>query len=120
MFTAVGITDLGYRQVFAKVFKHNNSSSLIKFLRLLPKAEHYYSDEAPMYGAVLKTKVLQKKGRMTNLVESFNAQLRHYLSCLTRRTKCYAKSIESFQHTINLLLGAKFKTPVKIDYVAII
>lgn len=57
-----------------------------------------------MYGAMLGTKVIQEKGVMTNLVESFNAQLRQYLSALRRRTKACAKTKEGMECQLALAL----------------
>lgn len=91
VFTAYGITDLGYVVRYAHVFEHVNTRSLERFLKKLPPAEHYYSDGAPMYGRLLGTKVLQEKNAWTNLVESFNSQLRQYVTALRRKTKAYAK-----------------------------
>lgn len=120
VFTAVAITDMGYQQVYARVYRSVSNSSLIKFLRTLPKSRYYYSDEAPMYGSVLKSKVLTEKNVWTNLVESLNSQLRHYVSQLVRKTKAYSKSIESLQHTLDMLLSLKFNKMVKVEHRALL
>lgn len=104
VFTAVGTTDLGYRFFHARLYPTNCARSLRRFLAELPAADHYFSDGAPMYGLVLGTKVLQEKGAMTNLVESFNAQLRQYVPWLRRRTKDYGKEFESMQRRLDLVL----------------
>ena len=114
IFTAVGITDMGYKYVFAKAFKRLGQTSLIKFLRSMPPARIYFSDEAPFYGTVLGSSVVQAKGAMTNLVESFNAQLRQYLSCIRRKTKAFAKSLPQLNGWLDLVLSRKFSSPTKI------
>ena len=119
VFSAYGVTDTGFVVRFAQVFEHLGTRSLIKFLRQLPPAKHYFSDGAPMYGAVLTTKVLQCKGAMTNLVESFNAQLRQYLSTLRRKTKGAVKTKAGIERQLAIALLAyqwlkpTHKTPVK-------
>ncbi|MDO9176991.1 MAG: IS1 family transposase [Agitococcus sp.] len=104
IFTAYGITDLGHVVRFGRVFDRVSTRSLERFLTLLPPAEFYFSDGAPMYGTILGTKVLQEKGVMTNLVESFNAQIRQYLSALRRRTKACAKTKEGMERQLALAL----------------
>jgi IS1 family transposase len=106
IFTAYGITDMGYVVRFAKVYERLGSRSLIRFLRLLPQARWYFSDGAAMYGNVLTTKVVQGKGPMTNLVESFNAQLRQYLSGLRRRTKGAVKTKEGLERQVAIAILA--------------
>ena len=102
VFTAYCITDTGFVARYARAFEHCSIRSLILFLRDLPPAKMYFSDGAPMYGHVLTTKVLQEKGAVTNLVESFNAQVRQYTSTLRRRTRAYAKDLEGFAQRLAL------------------
>lgn len=92
---------------YARTFRRNCSNSLIKFLQDIPPAQHYLSDGAPMYGQVLGTKVLQKKNAMTNLVESFNAQVRQYLPPIRRKTKAFSKNLPALQERLSLLLVVK-------------
>ena len=91
------------------------SHSLTRFLRHIPPSRRYFSDGAPMYGAVLGTRVLQEKGAMTNLVESFNSQLRQYSTALRRKSKSYAKSGPALKRQLWVLMD-KFDwlTPTKL------
>lgn len=102
VFTAYGITDAGFVARYARAFEQCSIRSLIHFLRDLPLARMYFSDGAPMYGHVLTTKVLQEKGVTTNLVESFNAQVRQFTSTLRRCTKAYAKDFKGFVERLAL------------------
>lgn len=116
IFTAYGITDLGYAVRFAEVFPALGSYNLRRFLAKLPKAQYYFSDGAQMYGGVLRTRVLQEKNAATNLVESFNSQLRQYVTALRRKTKAYAKTTESLARQIALItLRQGWLTPTKIS-----
>jgi IS1 family transposase len=115
VFTAYGITDLGYVVRFAKVFEHVSARSLERFLLRLPPALHYFSDGAPMYGTLLGNKVLQEKNVWTNLVESFNSQLRQYVTALRRKTKAYAKVPAALERQLALVqLNHQWLKPSKI------
>ncbi|MDO9176974.1 MAG: IS1 family transposase [Agitococcus sp.] len=117
IFTAYGVTDLGHVVRFGRVYDTVSARSLERFLALLPSAEFYFSDGAPMYGTILGTKVLQEKGVMTNLVESFNAQVRQYLSALRRRTKACAKTKEGMERQLALaLIRNNWLRPTKPAY----
>jgi IS1 family transposase len=52
-------------------------------------------------------KNIAEKGVMTNLIESNNAQLRHYCSNLIRKGKTYAKSIDSFKLNLHMIFTKK-------------
>lgn len=116
IFTAYGITDMGYAVRFAEVFPGLGSYNLRRFLAKIPKAQYYFSDGAPMYGGVLRTQVLQEKNAATNLVESFNSQLRQYVTALRRKTKAYAKTTDSLARQIALItLSQGWLAPTKIS-----
>ena len=120
IFTAYGVTDLGYVVRYGAVFEHNNARSLELFLKQLPRAKAYFSDGAPTYGKVLGAKVLQEKSAVTNLVESFNSQLRQYMTGLRRKTKAYAKQIDSLRRQLALALQRhQWLVPVKIPNVLV-
>ncbi len=52
-------------------------------------------------------KFIVNKGKETNLIESFNPQLRHYCSNLIRKGKYYVKSIDSFINNLHIIFYAK-------------
>jgi len=43
----------------------------------------------------------------TCAIEGFNATVRHYLARFRRKTKCYSKSIEMVEYSLNLLFRRK-------------
>jgi insertion element IS1 protein InsB len=48
-------------------------------------------------------KLLQTKAE-TYTVESYNAQIRHFLARFRRKTKCYSKSVEMMIYSLKLLI----------------
>ncbi len=117
IYTAIGITDMRYCVRFAAVFYGCNSGSLMRFLDMPPRATHYFTDGAQMYGAVLGRKVQQGKGPITNLIESFNSQIRQYVSALRRKTKAYAKTKEGLEQQLAHIVAAyDWLTPVRMDW----
>jgi len=82
-----------------------------QMLRQAP-AEQYYSDMFPMYDSLSYRKgyhlALSDKSE-TYSVEADNAELRHYLTRLTRRSRCFSRCIawlnrhlKAFAHAWNL------------------
>jgi insertion element IS1 protein InsB len=51
-------------------------------------------------------KLLQTKAE-TYTVESYNAQIRHFLARFRRKTKCYSKSIEMIIYSLKLLMAKR-------------
>lgn len=59
-----------------------------------PKAQHYYSDLFPVYGRLVyyPGKHAYSEGKAeTYSVEGVNAELRHYLARLVRRSRCFSR-----------------------------
>ena len=67
-----------------------------------------YNKIIPKY----KTHIASKSE--TCLVESFNARLRHYISCFKRRTMCYAKSVRTIEMAMNFFLHRKQNETTRI------
>lgn len=116
VFTAIGITDLGFAQVHAKVYRKVSEKNVSNFVKSIPSSELYFSDAAPSYGAALGSSVLSEKNAWTNLIESVNSQFRQYVPALRRKTKSYAKSLKSLTQQIVNVLMTKFSKPFKVNF----
>ena len=72
-----------------------------------PKAKQYFSDEFPLY-----TTLVYFPGRLsisegkadTFSVEGVNADLRHYLARLVRKSRCFSRCPLSLERTIKLFV----------------
>lgn len=74
-----------------------------------PSAALYFSDAFPVWQAVLYLKgehftVIDKS--QTYSVEGDNAELRHYLARLARKSRCFSRSIVALQNAIKLFVYA--------------
>jgi insertion element IS1 protein InsB len=72
-----------------------------------PQANAYYSDGFAtyanlVYGEARYTAVLDKSETYT--VEGGNADLRHYLARLARRSRCFSRSIKALRRAIKLFV----------------
>ena len=72
-------------------------------------AKHYFSDGFTCYADVdypnATYHALRDKSQ-TYSVEGDNAELRHYLACLHRRTRCYSKCIQGLWRALALFVTA--------------
>lgn len=57
---------------------------------------------------VPQEKLVQTKAE-TYTVESYNAQIRHFLARFRRKSKCYSKSIEMMELSLKLLMAKRNK-----------
>lgn len=68
-----------------------------------PRAKQYYSDQFHYYTLLdyrpAKHRALNNKSQ-TYSVESVNANLRHYLRRLARRSCCFSRSFKAFRNTL--------------------
>ncbi len=74
-----------------------------------PQAAQYYSDEYTLYEALIYVPgqhqaVLDKS--QTYSVEGDKAELRHYLTRLARRSRCFSRCIHALRRAIKLLVFA--------------
>ena len=90
------------------ISKTKNINDLDDFVRYLPTPDIVYSDKNPVYKEFYGKRNIAKKGIETNLIESFNAQLRHYCSNLIIKGKSYAKDIHSFTSNLHMIFVYKF------------
>jgi insertion element IS1 protein InsB len=74
-----------------------------------PQAEQYYSDQYAAYTNLVyypgQHEALPNK-RQTYSVEADNAELRHYLARLARRSRCFTRSIQALRDAIKLFVFA--------------
>lgn len=74
-----------------------------------PQAAVYFSDDFSTYSALIYTpgshiSMLNKS--QTYRVEGDNAELRHYLARLARRSRCFSRSVAALQRAIKLFVYA--------------
>jgi IS1 family transposase len=82
---------------------------LFNFKQKLPCAKVIFSDENFSYQNVFGNKNIAAKGKETNLIESFNSQLRQYCSKIKRKSKSFAKDFINFDnHLAWLFIEKKF------------
>ena len=74
-----------------------------------PRAVQYYSDAFSPYHALVyypgHHAVAPGKSQ-TYAVEAANAELRHYLARLARKSRCFARSITALRQAVKLLVHA--------------
>lgn len=74
-----------------------------------PPATQYYSDAFPLYERLVyypgHHAVAPGKSQ-TYSVEGENAELRHYLARLTRKSRCFSRSIDALRRAIKLFVHA--------------
>ncbi len=74
-----------------------------------PQARYYYSDLFAPYRALLYTPGLHTpmpNKSETYRVEGINAELRHYLARLARRSRCFSRCIQALRRAIKLFVFA--------------
>ncbi len=74
-----------------------------------PQASHYYSDAYTLYQSLVyypgDHQALADKSQ-TYAVEADNAELRHYLARLARRSRCFSRCIDALRQAIKLFVFA--------------
>ena len=72
-----------------------------------PRATYYYSDALPTYEALIyypaRHRAMPDKSQ-TYSVEGDNADLRHYLARLARRSRCFSRSTTALRTAIRLFV----------------
>jgi insertion element IS1 protein InsB len=82
------------------------SEALQACLERAPQAKQYYSDAFPVYdtlyyGAPYEMRTDKKE---TYSVEAVNADLRHYLKRLARKSRCFSRSMDTLYKNIRLFV----------------
>lgn len=90
-----------------------------------PEAENYSTDGNLSYlDVIFPGKHIRNVSdkRDTHIIESINADLRHYISGLARRNRCFYRSLETLQAVLGVFINAynkygeykmKYRVPVK-------
>ena len=73
-----------------------------------PKASHYYSDSYSAYKEIYYcgTHTSLKNKSETYTVEGINSDLRHYISPLHRKSKCFFRSIDTAKAVLKIFVNA--------------
>ena len=88
------------------VVPHRTTEALQACLERAPQAKQYYSDAFPgydtlYYGAPYEMRTDKQE---TYSVEAVNADLRHYLKRLARKSRCFSRRIQSLTRNIQLFV----------------
>ena len=88
------------------VVLERTSEALQACLERAPQAKRYYSDAFPVYdtlyyGALYEMRTDKQE---TYSVEAVNADLRHYLKRLARKSRCFSRRIQSLAKNIQLFV----------------
>lgn len=83
-----------------------SSANLQNCLERAPQARQYYSDAFPAYdtlyyGAPYEMRTDKQE---TYSVEAVNADLRHYLKRLARKSRCFSRRLEALHKNIRLFV----------------
>ncbi len=73
------------------------------------QADHYYSDEFPTYQSLVYYPGQHHSlpdTSQTYSVEAGNAELRHYLARLARRSRCFSRSLSALQSAMRVFVFA--------------
>lgn len=86
-----------------------NRNAIQEFVDTAPPAENYYTDGCPTYCDVdfhghHRRNVHDKKD--THNIESSNADIRHYLAGLARRSRTFYRSEETLKAVMSILVNA--------------
>jgi len=75
-------------------------------LEQAPQAKHYYSDAFPVYDTLYygAPYELRTDKQETYSVEAVNADLRHYLKRLARKSRCFSRRMRSLADNLRLFV----------------
>jgi len=88
------------------VVKERTSDAIQACLDRAPQARQYYSDAFPVYDTLYygAPYELRNDKKETYSVEGVNAELRHYLKRLARRSRCFSRCPYALKCAIRLLV----------------
>ena len=72
-----------------------------------PRAKQYHSDYFKIYYSLTyypASHQMHKDKSETYSVEAVNADLRHYLRRLARRSRCFSRSLKALKHAIHIFV----------------
>ena len=89
------------------VTSQRNEQLFQAILDQTPQASYYYSDALPTYAVLIyspgRFQAMPDKSQ-TYSVEGDNADLRHYLARLARRSRCFSRSASALRTAIRLFV----------------
>jgi insertion element IS1 protein InsB len=92
-----------------RVLAERTESELQAMLDDSPQAQQYYSDAFGVYAQLIydpgQHQALPDKSQ-TYSVEGCNAELRHYLARLARRSRCFSRCLEALRRAIKIFVFA--------------
>jgi insertion element IS1 protein InsB len=89
------------------VVTQRSTSVMQRWLNHTPAARRYFSDDFPTYGTLdyRPGRHFVAPGKtQTYTVESDNANLRHYLARLARKSRCFSRCIQALRRAIHLFV----------------
>ena len=92
-----------------RVGRHRTEAVMQQMLDEAPQAARYYSDRFPTYSALFYApgihQAMDDKSQ-TYRVEGVNAELRHYLARLARKSRCFSRCIHALTRAVKLFVFA--------------
>lgn len=88
------------------VVLERTSEALQTCLERAPQAKRYYSDAFPVYDTLYYGAPYEMRTdkHETYSVEAVNADLRHYLKRLARKSRCFSRRIQSLAKNLQLFV----------------
>ena len=88
------------------VVAERTSAALQACLERAPQAKQYYSDAFPVYDTLYygAPNQLRPDKQETYSVEAVNADLRHYLKRLARKSRCFSRRMQSLIENLRLFV----------------
>lgn len=94
--------------VGAQVLEELSWEQVQSVIDTLPPAQHYCTDQSPIYPDLLwpegSAHIISKAKEQTHTIESLNANLRHYLKRLCRRTRAFSKCLQALRRAVRLFV----------------
>ena len=94
--------------VGAAVLEELSWEGVQEVIDTLPAARNYCTDRSPIYPDLLwpegSTHIISKGKEQTHTIESINANLRHYLKRLCRRTRAFSKCLLALRRAVRLFV----------------
>lgn len=91
------------------VAQERDQATLQTVVDTAPTARQYYSDDNATYAALMyypgQHQALSNTSQ-TYAVEADNAELRHYLARLGRRSRCFSRSLDAVRQAIKVFVFA--------------
>lgn len=98
------------RCIVAHCVVMNRSEDALRAMvwRVMPSARHYFNDAFPLYNTIGYPGEHQSLPDKTQTysVEGDNAELRHYLARLARRSRCFSRRLEALSRAVDLFVMA--------------